>query len=106
MTCATFVADPLPKEAFFLEGGQRLVEKGRDQLDYQNPEVRNLMHKVVQNLVVGCGAGDFRLDSKIEAVQGTDVDGPSSTGDEHLEHQLPYLGWVWPSLDKYLGTND
>lgn len=96
------MADRLPKEAFFQERGERVVEKGRYQLDYRHPEARAWMDKVIHNLVVNLGAGFFKFDYNIEVVQGTDVNGQSS-GVGQLEHQRAYLDWVRGLLDKYPG---
>lgn len=97
------VATRLPKEAFFLENGHRITEKGRFMLDFRHPDVIPWMDQVVQNLVVNYGAGFFKFDHNIEVMQGTDVDGPSTTGTAHLQHQRAYLGWVRSLLDRYPG---
>lgn len=96
------VADRLPKDAFFQERGERVVEKGRYQLDYRHPETRAWMDKVIHNLVVNLGAGYFKFDYNIEVMQGTDVNGRAS-GVGQLEHQHAYLDWVRGLLDKYPG---
>jgi alpha-galactosidase len=95
------VANRLPKEAFFQECGQRIVENGRFQLDYRHPEVRTWMDTVIHSLVVNYGAGYFKFDYNIEVTQGTDIGGSSSTGAAHLEHQRAYLSWVRSLLDRY-----
>ncbi|KXG46728.1 Aldolase-type TIM barrel [Penicillium griseofulvum] len=97
----SIVANRLPKEAFFQECGQRIVENGRFQLDYHHPEVRTWMDTVIHNLVVNYGAGYFKFDYNIEVTQGTDIGGSSSTGVAHLEHQRAYLSWVRSLLDRY-----
>ena len=96
------MAERLPKEAFFQEKGERVVEKGRYQLDYRHPETRAWMDKVMHNLVVNLGAGFFKFDYNIEVMQGTDVGG-GSAGVAQLEHQRAYLGWVRGLLDRYPG---
>lgn len=97
------VGDRLPKEAFFQEDGHRIVEKGRFQLDYRHPHVIAWMNSVIHTLVVEYGAGFFKFDYNIQVMQGTDVDGPSTAGAAHLEHQRAYLAWVKSQLDKYPG---
>lgn len=97
------VADRLPRDAFFQEFGNRVVEKGRYQLDYRHSEVREWMDSVVHRLVNDYGVGYFKFDYNIEVVQGTDVGGASSTGAAHLEHQRCYLAWVRALLDRYPG---
>ncbi|KAJ5951054.1 Aldolase-type TIM barrel [Penicillium vulpinum] len=95
------VANRLPKDAFFQECGQRVVEKGRFQLDYRHPEVRAWIDKIIYNLVVNYGVGYLKFDYNIEVTQGTDVGGSSSAGSAHLEHQRAYLVWVRSLLDRY-----
>ncbi|RMJ07020.1 hypothetical protein CDV36_013381 [Fusarium kuroshium] len=96
------VGDRLPTEAFFQECGQRIVERGRFQLDYRHPHVREHMDRIIKTLV-DYGVGFFKFDYNIEVIQGTDVAGSSSTGSAHLEHQRAYLAWVESLLDKYPG---
>ncbi|CAH0052000.1 unnamed protein product [Clonostachys solani] len=95
------VGQRLPREAFFHENGQRIVEKGRFQLDYRCEQVRTWMDQVVHRLVVDNGVGFFKFDYNIEVLQGTDVHGPSSAGVAHLEHQRAYLSWVESLFDRY-----
>ncbi|EXK46427.1 alpha-galactosidase [Fusarium oxysporum f. sp. lycopersici 4287] len=95
------VGDRLPEDAFFHENGQRIVERGRFQLDYRHPEVRAWMTKVVDRLVLHYGAGFFKFDYNIEVIQGTDAPGSSSAGANQLLHQRCYLDWVRSLLDKH-----
>ncbi|CAH0022250.1 unnamed protein product [Clonostachys rhizophaga] len=95
------VGQRLPREAFFHKNGQRIVEKGRFQLDYRCEKVRTWMDKVVHRLVVDYGVGYFKFDYNIDVLQGTDVHGPSSAGVAHLEHQRAYLSWVESLFDRY-----
>ncbi|SPN99064.1 related to Melibiase subfamily [Cephalotrichum gorgonifer] len=96
------VAERLPRDAFFQEKGERIVEKGRYQLDYRHPATIEWMNEVMHNLIVNFGAGFFKFDYNIEVMQGTDVDGQSS-GVAALEHGRAYLAWVRSLLDKYPG---
>lgn len=98
----SIVTKRLPREAFFQEGGQLVLERGRYQLDYRHPEVRTWMNSVIHKLVVENGVGYFKFDYNIEVVQGTDVNG-TSAGAAHLEHQRAYLSWVTELLDRYPG---
>lgn len=95
------VGDRLPEDAFFQENGQRIIERGRFQLDYRHPEVRAWMTQVVDRLVVHYGAGYFKFDYNIEVIQGTDAPGSSSAGANQLLHQRAYLDWVRSLLDKH-----
>jgi alpha-galactosidase len=90
----------LPLDAFFQENGQRIVEKGRYQLDYRHPEVIKRMDKVIDNLVLNYGVGYFKFDYNIEVVQGTDANS-FSPGDGQLGHNRAYLEWVGKLYDRH-----
>ena len=94
------VADELPYEAFFQRNGQRIVEKGRYQLDYRHPAVIKRMDEVIRRCVEDYGAGYFKFDYNIEVTQGTDIN-CSSAGVGQLNHQRAYLAWVSKLLDRY-----
>jgi len=94
------VANELPEEAFFQDHGQRIVEKGRYQLDFRHAAVRERLDSVVDNLVLNYGIGYFKFDYNIEVIRGTDVSS-FSTGDAHLAHNRAYLGWVNKLYDRH-----
>ncbi|KAL6241811.1 hypothetical protein RBB50_011344 [Rhinocladiella similis] len=94
------VGKQLPEEAFFQDNGSRVVEKGRYQLDFRHPAVRERLDKVVDNLVLNFGVGYFKFDYNIEVMRGTDVN-TYSTGDAHLGHQRAYLSWVNGLYDRH-----
>lgn len=94
------VANQLPQDAFFREQGERIIEKGRYQLDYRHSAVRKRMDEVIDNLVLNYGVGYFKFDYNIEVVQGTDVNS-SSTGEGQLMHSRAYLEWVNKIYDRY-----
>ncbi|KAL3443111.1 glycoside hydrolase superfamily [Aspergillus insuetus] len=94
------VANQLPDEAFFQRDGQRIVEKGRYQLDFRHPAVRERMHGIIHRLVTEFGAGYFKFDYNIEVTQGTDVD-TSSPGSGQLGHNRAYLAWVNELHDRF-----
>ncbi|KAL4812419.1 glycoside hydrolase superfamily [Aspergillus spinulosporus] len=96
------VASQLPDEAFFQRDGQRIVEKGRYQLDYRHPVVRSRLHGIIERLVTEFGVGYFKFDYNIDVTQGTDIS-TSSPGSAQLEHNRAYLTWVNELLDKYPG---
>ncbi|KAH7377392.1 glycoside hydrolase superfamily [Pyrenochaeta sp. MPI-SDFR-AT-0127] len=96
----SIVGSQLPEAAFFQHSGQRIVERGRFQLDYRHPVVRERMHGIIDNLVRGFGVGYFKFDYNIEVLLGSDID-DKNTGVAHLEHQRAYLGWVEELLRKY-----
>ncbi|CEL03790.1 Putative Alpha-1,4-galactosidase (Eurofung) [Aspergillus calidoustus] len=94
------VAHQLPDEAFFQRDGQRIVEKGRYQLDFRHPAVRERMHGIIHRLVTEFGAGYFKFDYNIEVTQGTDVN-TSSPGSGQLDHNRAYLAWVNELHDRF-----
>ncbi|KAE8151580.1 glycoside hydrolase superfamily [Aspergillus avenaceus] len=94
------VADQLPREAFFQRNGQRIVEKGRYQLDYRHPSVRERMNAVIHRLVTQYGVGYFKFDYNIEITQGTDID-CFSPGSGQLDHNRAYLRWINELHDRY-----
>lgn len=95
------VGNILPKDAFFQEDGERIIERGRFQLDFRHEQVISWMNKVINRLIADYGVGFFKFDYNIEVVQGTDTHRSSSAGAEHLEHHRAYLAWVRSLLDKY-----
>ncbi|KAE8382011.1 glycoside hydrolase superfamily [Aspergillus bertholletiae] len=96
------VANQLPNEAFFQRNSQRIVEKGRYQLDYRHPAVQEHMHAVIHRLVTEYGVGYFKFDYNIEVTQGTDIN-CSSPGSGQLDHNRAYLYWVGELHDRYPG---
>ncbi|KAJ0423256.1 glycoside hydrolase superfamily [Aspergillus carlsbadensis] len=94
------VANQLPDEAFFQRDGQRIVEKGRYQLDFRHPAVRERMHGIIHRLVTEFGAGYFKFDYNIEVTQGTDIN-TSSPGSGQLDHNRAYLEWVNELHDRF-----
>ncbi|KAL5360617.1 glycoside hydrolase superfamily [Aspergillus floccosus] len=98
----SIVNSQLPNEAFFQRDGQRIVEKGRYQLDYRHPAVRERMHGIIQRLVEDYGVGYFKFDYNIEVTQGTDVD-CFSPGMGQLGHNRAYLSWVTELHERYPG---
>lgn len=94
------VANQLPEDAFFQERGEKIIERGRYQLDYRHSAVRERMDKVIDNLVLKYGVGYFKFDYNIEVVQGTDINS-SSTGEGQLSHSRAYLDWVNKLYDRH-----
>ncbi|KAL3458767.1 glycoside hydrolase superfamily [Aspergillus heterothallicus] len=95
------VANQLPTEAFFQRDGHRIVEKGRYQLDFRHPAVRERMHRIIARLVTEFGAGYFKFDYNIEVTQGTDVNTTSGPGAAQLDHNRAYLAWVNELHDRF-----
>ncbi|OJJ47556.1 hypothetical protein ASPZODRAFT_15007 [Penicilliopsis zonata CBS 506.65] len=101
----SILAQTLPEDAFFHEQGVRVLERGRYQLNFSHPAVRERMDSVIDKLVVQYGAGYFKFDYNIEVCYGTDTNPANPTwtnpGAGHLDHQRGYLGWVAAILDRY-----
>ncbi|KAH8694959.1 glycoside hydrolase superfamily [Talaromyces proteolyticus] len=94
------VSRQLPDDAFFQRDGHRIVEKGRYQLDFTHPAVRERMHGIVKHLVTEFGVGYFKFDYNIEVTQGTDAN-CSSSGSGQLNHNRAYLQWVGELHDRF-----
>lgn len=97
------IADKLPDDWFFMRHKKRVIDHGRYQLDYRNPEVRAFADDVIRRLVEDYGAGYIKMDYNINAGIGTELDA-DSTGDGLLGHNRAYLEWLdhifakWPEL--------
>ncbi|KIX00574.1 uncharacterized protein Z518_09639 [Rhinocladiella mackenziei CBS 650.93] len=89
----------LPEDAFFQDCGQRIVERGRHQLDYRHEAVRSRMTQIVDKLVDEYGVGYFKFDYNIEVVAGTDL--ACSRGVGQLDHNRAYLSWVNSLYDRH-----
>jgi alpha-galactosidase len=87
------LARELPDAWFFLRAGKRVIDHGRYQLDFRNPEVRAHADQIVERLVREFGVGYLKMDYNINAGPGTDH-GSSTPGDGLLEHNRAYLDWV------------
>lgn len=94
------LAKNLPDSWFFLRRGKRVIDHGRYQLDYRNPNVRKFATDTVDRLIYDYGVGYFKLDYNIEAGKGTEYDA-DSCGDGLLEHNRAYLEWLKSIEAKY-----
>lgn len=94
------VADKLPKEAFFLAGGQRVVQSGRYQLDFSHAATRTHLDGVIDSLVGQLGVGYLKMDYNINVAPGNE--GPArSPGAGMLAHNRALLEWLDTVLDRY-----
>ncbi|MFZ4775070.1 MAG: alpha-galactosidase [Terrimicrobiaceae bacterium] len=82
-----------PDAWFFCRHGRRIVNNGRLQLDFRNPEVRAYSDAVVDRLIADFGAGYFKVDYNMTFQAGTDHDA-ESPGQGLLEHGRAYLKWM------------
>lgn len=97
------IAQELPDDWFFMRHGKRVIDHGRYQLDYRNPQVREFADGVIRRLVEEYGVGYIKMDYNIDAGTGTET-GADSAGDGLLSHNRAYLEWLdhvfetWPDL--------
>ena len=90
----------LPDDWFFLRDGKRVIDHGRYQLDFRNPEVRAHADATVERLVREFGIGYLKMDYNINAGPGTDR-AADSPGDGLLEHNRAYLEWIKSVFDRH-----
>ena len=94
------LAKDLPDSWFFMRHGKRVIDHGRYQLDFRNPDVCKFVTDVVDRLISDYGVGYFKFDYNIEAGRGTEYNS-DSLGDGLLGHNLAYLGWLKSIKEKY-----
>ena len=94
------LAATLPDSYFFTRHGKRVIDHGRYQLDFRNPEVRSRAEAVIDRLVNEYGVGYIKNDYNIEIGAGTEQNA-SSFGDGLLEHNRAYLKWLDKIHAKY-----
>ena len=87
------IAAEKPDSWFFCRHGRRVIDHGRYQLDYRNPEVRAFADSVIRRLAEEYGAGYIKMDYNINAGIGTEVSADSA-GDGLLGHNRAYLDWL------------
>jgi alpha-galactosidase len=90
----------LPDDWFFVREGKRVIDHGRYQLDFRNPEVRAHAHGTVERLMREFGIGYLKMDYNINAGPGTDS-AADSPGDGLLEHNRAYLDWIKSVFERY-----
>jgi alpha-galactosidase len=90
----------LPDDWFFLRDGKRVIDHGRYQLDFRNPEVRAHADGTIERLVRQFGIGYLKMDYNINAGPGTDRSS-DSPGDGLLEHNRAYLEWIKTVFERY-----
>lgn len=85
---------------FFVRHGKRVIDHGRYQLDYRNPEVVKYADEVIDRLVGEFGIGYIKMDYNINAGIGTEI-GADSFGDGLLQHNRAYLQWIDNVFERY-----
>ena len=87
------LADQVPDDWFFTVGGRRVIDHGRYQLDFRNPDVIRHADAVVDRLVTQYGVGYIKMDYNINAGVGTQRESDSA-GEGLLAHNRAYLAWL------------
>ncbi len=94
------LAGEVSADWFFQRNGRPVIDEGRYQLDYRNPEVIRHANSVINRLVENYGVGYIKMDYNINAGPGTEKDA-DSVGDGLLQHTRAYLKWLDSIFDKY-----
>ena len=94
------LAARLPDDWFFRRGGRRIIDHGRYQLDFSNPEVVAYADGVVDRLIGEYGIGYIKMDYNIQCGTGTDGQG-CSAGEGLLRHNRAYLAWIASLYARY-----
>ena len=87
------LARKVPDEWFFTRHGRRVIDQGRYQLDFRNPEVRRHADNIIRRLVQDYGVGYIKMDYNINTGSGTERNA-DSFGDGLLGHNRAYLDWL------------
>lgn len=94
------LASKVPKDWFFQRNGRVIIDEGRYQLDYRNPEVIAHANRVVDRLVKEYGVGYIKMDYNINAGAGTQLNADSA-GEGLLQHNRAYLNWLDSVFTRY-----
>lgn len=85
--------DKAKKDWFFTRHGQTVIDHGRFQLDFRNPEVCAFADEIIERLTGEYGAQYIKMDYNITGGVGTELRS-DSLGDGLLEHNRAYLCWL------------
>ncbi len=94
------LASHVSDDWFFVRHGERVIDHGRYQLDYRNPEVVKYADEVMDRLIGELGIGYIKMDYNINAGIGTEIDA-DSFGDGLLQHNRAYLQWLDNVFERY-----
>ncbi|WP_323958849.1 alpha-galactosidase [Arthrobacter sp. JZ12] len=94
------IADSLPREAFFIRHGERVVEDRRYHLDFRHPAAREHLDRTVDHLVATYGISMLKLDYNINPGVGTDLDA-TGAGEGLLGHTLAYRDWLLSLYERH-----
>lgn len=87
------LAKEVPKDWFFQRNGRPIIDHGRYQLDFRNPEVIAFADTIIDRLVHEYGIGYIKMDYNINTGAGTDRNTDSAAAGM-LEHTRAYLKWL------------
>lgn len=87
------MVEKVSPEWFFQRNGRPIIDHGRYQLDFRNPEVTAHLDRVIDRLVKEYGVGYIKVDYNINAGPGTELHADSA-GDGLLRHTRAYLEWL------------
>jgi alpha-galactosidase len=96
------VAKKFPDSWFFQRDGRRVIDHGRYQLDYRNPEVRKHADSILDRVIRDYGVGYIKNDYNINAGPGTDFKA-DALGDGLLEHNRAFLAWMDSVMERHPG---
>ena len=96
------VAKKFPDAWFFQRDGRRVIDHGRYQLDYRNPEVRKHADSILDRVIRDYGVGYIKNDYNINAGPGTDFKA-DALGDGLLEHNRAFLAWMDSVMERHPG---
>ena len=96
------VAKKFPDAWFFQRDGRRVIDHGRYQLDYRNPEVRKHADGILDRVIRDYGVGYIKNDYNINAGPGTDFKA-DALGDGLLEHNRAFLAWMDSVMERHPG---
>lgn len=96
------VAKQFPDAWFFQREGRRIIDHGRYQLDFRNPEVRAHADQIVARVIRDYGVGYIKNDYNINAGPGTDLNA-NGPGDGLLEHNRAFLEWMDGVMERHPG---
>lgn len=90
----------LPDNWFFMRHGKKVIDHGRYQLDFRNPEVREYASSVIRRLVTEYEVGYIKMDYNINGGIGTEYES-DSPGDGLLNHNRAYLQWLRDTFEQH-----
>ncbi|MFT4029071.1 MAG: alpha-galactosidase [Protaetiibacter sp.] len=93
-------ADQLPDDAYFLRGGERLIEARRYLLDLRHPAARARLDAVLDRVIDDYGLGYVKLDYNVSPGAGTDA-GAHSVGDGLLEYTRAHRDWLAALVERH-----